>query len=240
MKKTSFIKKYWKYIVTGFVFLIIGFASGPSEEDLTSETKKVKEEKAIVASLDKEISTKNKEISQLKSEIETLNSKVEEAKPWFEMAEKDKERKLAEQKAAEEKRLAAEKAKADAEAKAKAEAEAKAKAEAERKEKIGYNTGITYDQLARTPDDYVAEKVKFKGKVIQVMEGDGETQIRLAVNDDYDTILYGAYDSSILTSRVLEDDYITIYGLSGGLLSYQSAMGGQISIPSVLIQKIER
>jgi len=26
------------------------------------------------------------------------------------------------------------------------------------------------------------------------MERDGEIQIRLAVNDDYDTVLYGAYD----------------------------------------------
>ena len=55
-------------------------------------------------------------------------------------------------------------------------------------------TVITYDNLARTPDDYQGKKVKFYGKVLQVMEGDGEIQIRLAVNDDYDTVLYGAYD----------------------------------------------
>ena len=117
-------------------------------------------------------------------------------------------------------------------AEAKKEEERKA---AEAKEKQGYNTGITYKQLARTPDDYVGEKVKFKGKVVQVMEGDGETQIRLAVDGNYDNIIYGAYNSSI----VLEDDYITIMGVSGGLLTYTSTMGGDITIPSVLVQKID-
>ncbi len=71
------------------------------------------------------------------------------------------------------------------------------------------------------------------------MEGDGETQIRLAVDGNYDNIIYGAYDSSIVSSRVLEDDYITIMGVSGGLLTYTSTMGGDITIPSVLVQKID-
>lgn len=35
----------------------------------------------------------------------------------------------------------------------------------------GYETGITYDQLARTPDDFKGKKVKFTGKVVQVIEG---------------------------------------------------------------------
>lgn len=103
-----------------------------------------------------------------------------------------------------------------------------------------YRYQITYDNLARTPDDYQGKKVKFYGKVLQVMEGDGEIQIRLAVNDDYDTVLYGAYDSSIVSSRVLEDDEITIYGTSAGLISYDSTMGGKITIPAVLIDKIDQ
>lgn len=89
----------------------------------------------------------------------------------------------------------------------------------------GYETGITYDQLARTPDDYYGKKVKFSGKVVQVIEGSGDdVQIRLAVNDDYDTILFGQYSSDIVSSRVLEDDYITIYGMSVGTISYESTV----------------
>ena len=72
------------------------------------------------------------------------------------------------------------------------------------------------------------------------MEGDGEVQIRLAVGGDYDKIIYGVYDSGIVSSRVLEDDNITIMGLSAGLLTYTSTMGGEITIPSMLIQKIDQ
>lgn len=105
----------------------------------------------------------------------------------------------------------------------------------------GYETGITYDQLARTPDDYYGKKVKFYGKVIQVIEGSGDDiQIRLAVNDDYDTIIYGQYSSDIVSSRVLEDDYITIYGTSVGTISYESTLGGTITIPGVYIDKIDQ
>lgn len=104
----------------------------------------------------------------------------------------------------------------------------------------GYETGVTYDQLARTPDDYIGKKIKFSGKVVQVLEGDSEIQIRLAVDRDYDNILFCAYDSDIVSARVLEDDIITVYGVSTGTITYKSTMGGQITIPSALIQKIDQ
>lgn len=115
--------------------------------------------------------------------------------------------------------------------------EAAAKAAEEAK---GYETGITYDQLARTPDDYMGKKVKFSGKVIQVIEGDDSVQIRLAVDNNYDTILLGEYTTSTVSSRVLDDDQITIYGTSVGTISYQSTMGGKITIPGVYIEKIDQ
>lgn len=116
----------------------------------------------------------------------------------------------------------------------------KAKAEEEAEKAKGYETGITYDQLARTPDDFEGKKVKFSGKVLQVIEGDDSVQIRLAVDDNYDTVLFGEYLSSTVSSRVLEDDYITIYGTSVGTISYKSTMGGQITIPGVYIEKIDQ
>lgn len=114
------------------------------------------------------------------------------------------------------------------------------KAAREKEEKIGYNTGITYDQLARTPDDYINKKVKFTGEAIQIIEGSYQNQIRLAIDSDYDKIILITYVKSIVTSRVLEDDIITIYGVSDGLISYQSTMGGMITIPSVLVDKIDQ
>ncbi len=127
---------------------------------------------------------------------------------------------------------------AEADSIAAAESESIAQAEAEAA--AGYETGITYSQLARTPDDYEGKLIKFKGKVVQVINGTSEIQIRLAVNNDYDNILYCSYNPDIVSSRVLEDDKITVYGKSVGLISYKSTMGGTITIPAAVLDKIDQ
>lgn len=170
--------------------------------------------------------TELEELKNMKNEYAEYKKRME---PYEDLETKEAEaRKIEAEKVAAEKKAAEEKAAADA-------AAAKAAEEAR-----GYETGITYDQLARTPDDFEGQKVKFYGKVIQVMEGDGDIQIRFAVDDNYDTILYGEYSSSIVPSRILEDDYITIYGTSVGTVSYTSTMGGKITIPGVYIEKIDQ
>lgn len=217
MKLKEIVKN--KTVIWSVVALFVGMMFGGNS---TCTDSNHTESVAKVSELQTEVENKSKE-------IETLNAKIESAKPWFDM-------KAEEQKAIEEENA---RLKAEEEAKKKAEEE-EAKRLAEEEEKKGYDTGITYNQIARTPDDYKGKKIKFKGKVIQVMEGDGEVQIRLAVGGDYDKIIYGVYDSSIVSSRVLEDDNITIMGLSAGLLTYQSTMGGEITIPSMLIEKIDQ
>lgn len=148
-------------------------------------------------------------------------------------------------KKAEETKVVAKPAKAEqkkeltAEEKAAAEKAAAEKAAKEEEERIGYETGITYDQLARTPDDFKGKKAKFTGKVLQVMEGQGETQLRIAVNGNYDKVLYVVYKSDILNSRVLEKDNVTVKGKSAGIYTYKSTMGGEISIPAMLVEKID-
>ncbi len=114
---------------------------------------------------------------------------------------------------------------------AKRMAEEKAAAEAK-----SYETGITYEQLARTPNNYKGQKVKFSGEVVQVLEGTTETQLRLAVNGDYDCILFCRVPKAKTTNmRILEDDYITIMGVSNGLITYESTLGGHITIPDVSV-----
>lgn len=199
---------------------------------MASEIESLKTNNDVLSTKITDLEAKNKELETINNELDLKNTelqqKVDLAKPWFEMSEmeqKAREEEIRKQKEAEEQA-----------AKEKAEAE---KIALEEEEKKGYDTGITYDQLARTPDDYIGKKVKLSGEVIQVLEGDGETQLRIAVNSDYDKIIYVAYNSDIISSRVLEDDYITIMGVSFGILSYESTMGGTISIPSVIVDKIE-
>ncbi len=113
-------------------------------------------------------------------------------------------------------------------------AAAMSSSEAVDKDPNSYKTGITYDQVARTPDDYEGKKMQFTGKVIQVIEGKSETQIRLAVDGNSDNIILVGFDPDILNgSRVLEDDLVTVSGTSVGTVSYKSTMGGKITIPAM-------
>lgn len=128
----------------------------------------------------------------------------------------------------------------EATTKAKKKSTSKAKKKKSYK-KENWNPEITYDQLARTPDDYTGKDITFAGKVLQVMEDSdsGETQLRIATSDDYDKIMLIGYDSSILKSRILEDDEIRFYGTSIGLITYQSTMGGNITIPAAAVEHID-
>lgn len=208
-------------VLVALLILAIFYSIGISDE----YNKLSRSEGSIISERDKlkEKLTENEELTnKLNEENEELKKKIDLAKPWFEMEEKErkeKEAKLKSEKEAKEKKLAEEK---------------------DKQEKQAYNTGITYEQLARTPDKLMGRAVKFHGKVIQIIEGDTEVQMRLAVNDDYDKILYCAISKDNLKgTRILENDKITLYGVSTGLITYDSTMGGKISIPGVLIEKYE-
>ncbi len=172
------------------------------------------------------------QIASQKSEIETLNSKVKQADPWFKMNEEE-QRKIKEENS----KIEAEKlAKAEEELKAKEEAEKKAKEEAEKNK---YENGPSYNDVARNPEKHIAKSGKFEGKVVQVMEGDKDNQIRLAVGGDYDKMVLVEYPKNLLESRILEDDYITVYGQNLGTITYESTMGSNITIPAMLADKID-
>lgn len=224
------------------------------ESDISTLEEEVQELTTDIVSLENEKEKLEEEITTLTSENNKLQKDYDKYKkkmsPYEELEEAETKAKIAEAKrvVAEEKE-AAEKKKAEEEAAKKAEQEAaekkKAEEEAAKKAKEeeevakGYETGITYKELARTPDDYMGEKIKFSGKVIQLIEGTDEIQLRFAVNDDYDQMLYLAYSPDIVDQRVLEDDYLTIYGTSFGTISYESTLGGNITIPAALVDKID-
>lgn len=217
--------------------ILVGCSSGPSKAEYDKTISDLTEANDRLAAMEKDNADLQSELDELTQKYEDLQTQV---KPYLALSEAEAEAAIAkanQEKAEAEKKLAEQKA-TEEEAAAKAAAEEAAKKEAE--EKMGYETGITYDQLARTPDEYEGKKVKFSGTVVQVMEGKNTVEIRLAVNTNYDKIIYGSYKSNIVSSRVLEDDKITVYGVSNGLITYTSTMGGNITIPSVTIDKIDQ
>lgn len=102
-----------------------------------------------------------------------------------------------------------------------------------------FRNDISYDEIARYPDKYDEYFVTYSGEVVQVIEGNDTVDLRIAIDGDYDKIVYGVYDKRILESRILEYDNIQFYGQSCGIISYESTFGATISIPSIAIYKIE-
>lgn len=69
-------------------------------------------------------------------------------------------------------------------------------------------------------------------------EGYGLNEYRIAVNGDYNDIIYVRYQMAKSETRILEDDNVTLYGLSCGLYSYNS-FAGNVTLPLIEAQLIE-
>ncbi|UHA74491.1 hypothetical protein [Paenibacillus sp. 481] len=96
---------------------------------------------------------------------------------------------------------------------------------------------IPYKELARNPDEHDGAQVRYTGEVIQVMETEQVTEYRINVTKDsyniYDDTIYVFYARGENESRILEGDIVTFWGYSKGLVSYESTLGGTITIPQV-------
>ena len=99
-------------------------------------------------------------------------------------------------------------------------------------------TDVTYDNLMRTPDDYLGQVVQLSGTVIQTINGDGVVQQRVALYDDYDQIVLIEYSKDLPEVRLLDDDYITFTGVSFGTIEYETVLGATLEIPSILVDRI--
>lgn len=100
---------------------------------------------------------------------------------------------------------------------------------------------IPYKSLARSPEKYERKKVKFTGKIIQVMESDIYTCFRIDVTKG----AYGIWDDTVYveywedsSKRFLEDDVVTFYGKFEGLHTYETVLGASVTIPSVTAKYI--
>jgi len=93
---------------------------------------------------------------------------------------------------------------------------------------------VPYDELARFPDRNVAKQLVMSGEIIQVTEDESGSIYRLKLNDDYDQIVMIFYQGSFDQGQILDGDRVTFWGKYGGTISYDSTMGGNITIPGML------
>lgn len=112
------------------------------------------------------------------------------------------------------------------------------KAKKAKKDYIASCKTYKYKDIARNPDKYKGKRAKFKGEVVQVVEGYFDTTLRVDVTKGkygiYTDTMYVVYTPKSTTeSRILEDDIITIYGELAGIETYETVMGSKVSIPRI-------
>ena len=98
---------------------------------------------------------------------------------------------------------------------------------------------IPYDDVARNPNSYVGDNVMFSGTVIQVSEtafdlfDSNSVDFRVETSDG---VWYVSYNRPEGESRILEGDYITCYGECDGITTYISVLGGNVTVPKLIMK----
>ncbi len=102
------------------------------------------------------------------------------------------------------------------------------------KQMVDSATKVSYKELFRNSDKYLLEAIYFKGEVIQVLD-DGAGSYTLRVNVTKGE--YGWWEDTVLLlyegDRVLVDDLVDFVGISTGPYTYESVLGGDITVPAI-------
>lgn len=102
---------------------------------------------------------------------------------------------------------------------------------------VSYPT-INYDSAARYPSSYKGDKCSFSGKVLQVISGGTTTSYRISSRGNYDNVVYVTIKNTDITTPIIEDDKVTVYGKYDGNYTYTSIWGASITLPSVTAERI--
>ena len=100
---------------------------------------------------------------------------------------------------------------------------------------------FNFKKVARNPENFVGEKVRIEGHVVQVVgtRPTGYT-IRLATNGRYDDIVYLTVPSwKTPDYNILDDDNLIVYVTLEGEHTYQSTLGGAITLPAAEADRVE-
>lgn len=214
-----------KIVMIVAVFMLLTGCSSVSQEEYNSLCSQNSNLESLICELQTNKANLEEKMNTLTSSYDVLNSSYEQLKKdteqFLNLSEAERQAEIA--------RLEQE------EADRKAQEEAEQRAE----EAKGYETGITFDEISRSPDKYNGKKVKFTGSVLQILEGYYYNEGRMSTSGDYKDVVYFSYDKDIVDVRLLEKDKITIYGTFKGLYTYETVVGGNVTLPKISVDIIE-
>jgi hypothetical protein len=97
---------------------------------------------------------------------------------------------------------------------------------------------VSYKELNKNPEKYAGESIKLKGKVLQISEGGSYGNFLLMyVDGEYDQVAYVEY---LNDTDIVEDNWITVYGICGGSYSYSTQIGGSKTVPGIYGEILEK
>ena len=119
-----------------------------------------------------------------------------------------------------------------------------------KKEFIDSCETVDYSTLARNPDNYKGDHLKYTGQVIQVLDSKSvfnkTTTLRVNVTAEDNQFAEGGklWKDTIICAvtipdggdRILENDIIDLYGVCEGLYTYETVLGNNESVPRVDIE----
>lgn len=111
----------------------------------------------------------------------------------------------------------------------------------EAQEKKANAQELRFAELNKNPDKHVGVYLKYQGEILQIMEDENSTELRLAVTKDaygydYNDVVYVTFEG---TTPFLDEDIVTIYGTVSGAYTYESTAGYQITLPLIEAEIIE-
>ena len=102
---------------------------------------------------------------------------------------------------------------------------------------INYDNGLTYEDFARDVDGLKGEYLALNGEVIQVMETEDTTELRVAIGGDYNKIIYCVLKNKNI--KVLAEDYVKIKGQSLGYTTTANTSIIGVDVHELVISSVE-
>lgn len=100
---------------------------------------------------------------------------------------------------------------------------------------------LNYARLARIPENFIGQKIQFKGTVLQVQGSRREGyDIRIATSENgFDDVIYlYAGPDSLQNMNILDGDRLEVKGEIQGDYAYTTVMGNEITLPLVFADKV--
>ena len=100
---------------------------------------------------------------------------------------------------------------------------------------------LNYARLARVPENFIGQKIKFNGTVLQVQGSRREGyDIRIATSENgFDDVIYlYAGPDSLQNMNILDGDRLEVKGEIQGDYTYTTVMGNEITLPLVFADKV--